>query len=170
VTSALSDQAAAAVAAALGVIPEEWWDVNDDRCDCTYQRIGLWTNPYLAETLEVRMCCIWAELYKLFPQHVRTVPAFQNYNTNEWETTPLEWDGEADMPPSIWYRQLARKTGRTVADVRAEYCDRDDERPRGVVRPVLTLEPEPSETDILREMILGLADVVSELKAQLEAK
>ena len=90
----LNDRAAADVVAAMGMLPETFWETNDDACDCTYQRIGMWTNPYLAETLEVRMCCIWSKLYELFPQYVRTTPAFLNHNTGEWETEPREWDGE----------------------------------------------------------------------------
>ena len=118
-------------ALAIGSLPEIQWKPQDDLCDCTYQRIGLWTNPYLAETLEVRMCCIWAELYKQFPEFVRTVPAFYDYNADEWVTEPMEWNGEDEMPKAIWYRHLARKHGRAVAEIRAEFSGRDSERPKG---------------------------------------
>ena len=105
-------------ALAISELPDVQWKMHDDLCDCTYQRIGMWTNPYLAETLEVRMCCIWAELYKQYPQFVRTIPAFWNYNSEEWETEPRAWDGETDMPASMWHRQLARKMGIAIADAR----------------------------------------------------
>ena len=114
-----------------GAFPDIVWNHEDDKCDCVYQRIGFWTNPYLAETLEVRMCCIWADLYKSYPDFVRTIPAYWNQNAKAWEAEAQPWNGEADMPKSIWYRQLARQQGRSVADIRAEYQDRDDERPRG---------------------------------------
>ena len=114
-----------------GMVPEEFWDVNDDLCDCTFQRIGMWTNPYLGETLEVRMCCIWAEFYKLFPQFVRVIPAFLDYNKDEWVTEAMEWNGETDMPKPVWYRQIARREGISVTEARDRYRGRDGERPRG---------------------------------------
>lgn len=143
-----------------GLIPEEYWDVNDDRCDCVFQRVGLWTNPYLGETLEVRMCCIWQELYQLFPQHVRMIPAFWDDNVNEWVDGLREWDGESDMPQSIWYRQMARKEGISVSEARDKYADRDDERPRG--------RPRPSEPLLLtRTQLLALEHLQQQIQ-QLE--
>ncbi len=106
-------------ALAIGQLPDIQWKQNDENCDCIYQRVGMYTNPYLAETLEIRMCCIWQEIYQLFPQFVRMVPAFWNYNTDEWVTEPMEWNGEDDMPVAIWHRQLARQRGITVAEARA---------------------------------------------------
>ncbi len=105
-------------ALSVGMLPDVQWKAHDDLCDCTYQRIGMWTNPYLAETLEVRMCCIWAELYKLYPQHVREVPAFWDYNAEKWVTEPAEWNGEEDMPQSLYNRQVARQTGKSLSEVR----------------------------------------------------
>src|SRR3989304_3762277 len=112
----LDSQAQTDVLEALfaGTFPDTFWDCQDDLCDCTYQRIGLWTNPYIAETLEVRMCCIWAKLYEQFPDQVRTIPAFWNYNSEEWATEPMEWKGETASPASVLYRQLPRQQGRTV--------------------------------------------------------
>ena len=127
-------------ALSIAELPEIRWKIHDDRCDCIYQRIGFWTNPYLGETLEVRMCCIWAELYKQFPQFVRTVPAFQDYNNGDaWVTEAAEWNGETEMPKALWYRQLARQQGRSLGEIRAEYADKDDLRPKGYKRP----EPVP---------------------------
>lgn len=126
-------------ALAISNIPDIQWKMEDDLCDCTYQRIGWWTNPYLAETLEVRVCCIWAELYKQFPQFVRMTPAFWNYNKDKWVTEPMEWTGENPMPRSIWYRQLARKQSRSLAEIRAEYADQ--EPPQGY-EPRLLFTPE----------------------------
>ena len=159
----LSDTAIADVVAAMGVLPEVFWDVNDDACNCTFQRIGMWTNPYLAETLEVRMCCIWAELYKLFPQHVRVTAAFNNYNTGEWETEPWEWDGESDMPESIWYRHLARKHGIPVAEARERYAHLSP--PKGTPRPVAEAPQGPT----MDEYVLTAMDVLAEEVARLRA-
>jgi len=145
----------------LAAYPEETWDVNDDACDCTFQRVGFWTNPYIGETLEVRMCCIWEELYKLFPQFVRKTPAFQNYVTGEWEG-PREWDGERDMPRSIWYRQLRHRTGRDLADIREEF--RVDEPPKGTPKP--EVESGPSLITLLYAQVLNLKRRVDELEAK----
>lgn len=155
-----------AAAIALSVLPEETWEVNDDACDCTFQRIGFWTNPYIGETLEVRMCCIWEELYKLFPQYVRKTDAFRNYNTDDWEREPWEWNGETEMPKSIWYRQLARKFGKPVAEIRAEYQYRDDERPRGIPRPVVEGEPEPDMLATLFQIVLDMAGRLDALEGK----
>lgn len=164
---ALALDQASAIAIAASVLPEQMWDVNDDACDCTYQRVGFWTNPYLGETLEVRMCCIWAELYKLFPDKVRVTPAYFDYNANEWVAEPQEWNGETDMPLSIWYRQLARQQGRSVAEIREEYRHRDSERPRGVARPV---EPQPEPEPDLLGMLLGIVMDLAERMDAVEAK
>lgn len=105
-------------ALSIGNLPDIEWKMWDDNCECTFQRIGMWTNPYLAETLEVRMCCIWGEIYKSFPDFVRTVPAFYDYNADQWVTEPATWNGEDDMPAALWHRQLARATGITVSEAR----------------------------------------------------
>lgn len=83
------------------------WEHGDDLCDCTFQRIGNWYNPYLGEMLEVRLCCIWAEIYKQYPQFVRI-----------FSTDPAEWNGESDMPKALWYRQQAKVRGVPLAEVR----------------------------------------------------
>ena len=118
-------------AALADTLPEDFWNVQDDLCDCVYQRIGMWTNPYLAETLEVRLCCIWAEFEKQFPHFVRRTSAYKDGNANAWATEPMDWNGEDEMPKAIWYRQLARKENRSVAEVRADYVDKDELRPKG---------------------------------------
>lgn len=123
------------LAALEGYFPETFWDCQDDACDCVFQRIGMWTNPYLGETLEVRMCCIWAELYKLFPDKVRVIPAYQDGNKGEWVEGTLDWNAEYDMPRAIWYRQMARREGISVEEARKKYSQRDEERPRGRPRP-----------------------------------
>ena len=135
-TANLAPQVKADVLEAVfaGTFPGEFWNCQDDLCDCTYQRIGMWTNPYLAETLEVRLCCIWAELQKQYPEFVRVTPAYLDGNAKQWVTEPAAWNGEAEMPKAIWYRHLAREQDRPVADIRAEYAEKDHLRPKGTQR------------------------------------
>lgn len=165
---ALNDTAVADVVAAMGVLPEAFWTNQDDGCDCTYQRIGMWTNPFLGETLEVRMCCIWAELYKLFPQHVRVTSAFNNYNTGEWEPELRDWDGDDDMPAAIWYRHLARKHGVTVAEAREQYAHLSP--PKGIPRPVVEAPQGPSVEEYIMTAMDVLAEEVARLRAIVEGQ
>ena len=159
--SPLSDRAAADIVAALGVLPETFWDAQDDLCDCTYQRIGMWTNPYLAETLEVRMCCIWKELYKLFPEHVRVTKGYL-VDDQAWDTSVREWDGEQDMPRAIWYRQLARQTGRTLPEIREAYGHLDP--PAGTPRQ--PQEPGIDFNEALFAMVTHLAERIVALEGK----
>ena len=102
-----------------GEIPEMRWVHGDDLCNCTFQRIGEWTNPYMARTLRVRFCCIWAELYRQFPQFVQEIPAYWDENTEEYVAKPAPWNLEdADMPQHLWHRQAAVESGRPLAQVR----------------------------------------------------
>lgn len=123
-----------------GEIPEIQWKHGDDLCDCTFQRIGWWTNPYIARTIEIRLCCAWKVLIEKNPelqQFYREIPAFDNYNTGRYETEPMEWNCDHDMPRDIWYRQLAAKENRPLAEIRRDYGHL--EAPRAVREP----EPEP---------------------------
>src|SRR3546814_2933666 len=104
-----------------GEMPESRWIHGDDLCGCTFQRIGEWTNPYIARTLRVRMCCIWAELYKQYPQFVQEIPAFYDYNNDRFETEPWEWNGEDDMPAALWHRQLAVMRREPIEAVRRRF-------------------------------------------------
>lgn len=114
--------------------PEVLWEHDDDLCDCTFQRLGFWTNPYLGQTMRVRFCCIWAEIVKDYPQFVEEVSHFYNYNEDKYEDAPREWDAEFDMPRAIWYRQLATKTGKPLDYIRHAY--HDAEPPKGKPKPV----------------------------------
>ncbi len=105
-------------------LPDITWDYDDDLCDCTFQRIGYWTNPYLARTMKVRFCCLWAELAKTYPHLIQEIPAFDNYNTHEWESEPHQWNGEDDMPRALWYRQLAVRKGLSLETIRNLYADK----------------------------------------------
>ena len=153
-------------ALAIGNLPDFQWEIHDDLCDCTYQRIGMWKNPYLAEQHEIRLCCVWEKLGTMFPDFVRDIPAYWDGNEKQWLTEPMEWNGETEMPKALWYRHLARKEGITVAEARAKYADRDDERPRGVQRPVVEQEP---EFDPIAGLMLLVADLTRKVEA-LEAR
>ena len=132
-TQQISPHFQADVLAALSSTPDVHWIHGDDLCSCTFQRIGEWTNPYLAQTLRVRLCCIWAEIYKQYPQFVQEINASYDSNRHEYVSEPQPWDSPgSDMPTALWYRQLARLEGRSLDQVRAEYSQRQDERPRAV--------------------------------------
>ena len=115
-------------------MPEIEWQHEDDLCDCVFQRVGFWTNPYIARTLEVRMCCIWADIYKQYPQFVREIPASANYNNDDvYEVKPVEWDSEgSDMPRAIWYRQLAVQHSLPLSAIRVMY--ENEESPKAVLK------------------------------------
>jgi len=134
-TKVLGPRAVQDVMAAMAVasIPDVVWIIGDDECDCTFQRIGDWTNSYLGQTLRVRLCCIWAEIYKQYPQFVQEIPAHFDRNRWTYVTEPAEWDSdEMDMPVSLWHRQLAKQQGKSLAEIRAEYKGRENERPKRV--------------------------------------
>lgn len=114
-------------------IPAERWILGDNLCDCVFQRIGEWANPYIGRTLRIRLCCIWAELAKMFPQFVQDIPAYYDENRDEWITEPQPWNSEdMDMPIYLWHRQEAQRTGKDIAVVRAELRGRERERPKRV--------------------------------------
>jgi hypothetical protein len=111
-------------------LPDETWVHNDDLCDCTFQRIGFWTNPYIARTMKVRLCCLWAELAKDYPQFIQETAAFTHYGENDkLYPEPWKWNGEADMPRALWYRQLAVKYGMSLEVIRDLYSEK--EPPKG---------------------------------------
>jgi|TARA_Y100001951_G_C11154951_1_gene191384 hypothetical protein len=108
-----------------GHIPEMRWEQDDDLCDCTFQRIGWWTNPYIARTMEIRLCCIWKVLIEQNPEIaalVREIPAFDDYNGNRWVSEPAAWNSkDHDMSRALWYRQLSVQQGKSLEQVRREY-------------------------------------------------
>ena len=145
---------------ALSGIPEIKWEHGDDLCDCSFQRIGFWTNPYMAKTLEVRMCCIWADIYKQSPEFVREYNAFTDYNNGDIPVTdPWEWNGDTEMPRSLWYRQLATKYGRPLSEIRDRMGDQQP--PQGV--PL----PEPETVTVTEVGVPQMLDLFGELMVQL---
>lgn len=140
----------AQAAEAVSNLPDVYWIAGDDFCDCTFQRIGDWTNPYLGRTLRVRLCCIWAELYKMFPQFVQEIPAYYDQNRHQWWTEPIPWDSEEmDMPVSLWHRQLAQQTGRPLDEIKRTYDAK--ERPKRVNKGQgRESMPAPTEQEVRR--------------------
>jgi hypothetical protein len=110
---------------ALGMdsLPEIQWLHGDDLCDCTFQRIGEWANPYIARTLRIRFCCVWAELLKDYPDYVQEIPGFWNDNTGRFETEPSAWDADHEMPRALWHRQVQTVTGLPLEEVRMKFRD-----------------------------------------------
>ena len=99
-------------------IPDVIWRDHDDLCDCTFQRVCQWTNPHLGTTHEERLCCIWAKIHEMFPGCSRDIPAYFDINAQEWVPEVVPWNGEFDMPPALWHRQIARVLGISVAEAR----------------------------------------------------
>lgn len=113
---------AAVAASAFAQLPEIRWVHGDDLCDCTFQRIGEWTNPYLARTLRIRFCCVWERLAEQHPDLFQYIPAFYDENRDEFVTVPQEWNAEdADMPRALWYRQIQALTGESLDAIRARH-------------------------------------------------
>lgn len=159
---ALEQALAAFMALASGDLPKVRWCEGDDLCDCTFQRIGEWTNPYLARTLRVRLCCIWKEIYKQYPQHVQEIPAYWSQDLHRWETKPQAWNSpKADMPKGLWYRALAAKEGKPLAAIREQYKDRLHERPKRMpkasfsISPVKQATPEQLERSLRKRLVDG---------------
>ena len=129
--------------ALVAAIPDVRWEHGDDLCDCTFQRIGSWTNPYIAKTLRVRMCCLWEALYAEHPEFVQRIDAYWDENEQSYKTEPAPWDSNVgDMPRALWHRQIAIQTGLTLDEVRAEYADQ--EPPKAAVKPRVTPPAYPS--------------------------
>lgn len=108
----------------------EWRPGGDDLCDCTFQLVYEATNPYIGKTQRVRVCCILAKVQEMFPEFVTLLDGWHDVGRQTLVETPLDWDNDTmAMPPRLWYRALAAKTGRPLADIRAEYSERIAERP-----------------------------------------
>ena len=144
--SRLEEQVLAALAAES--LPVHWLS-GDDGCDCMVERIGEWSNPQMAYTKQIRFCCIWAELERMFPKFVQEVPAYYDANRDEWQTEIQEWDSEeADMPLPYWYRQHARRHDLTVGEARAWCKAHPEARPLKVPKGTNALKPQPTHTDV----------------------
>ena len=153
-------------------IPEIRWVHGDDLCDCTFQRLGEWTNPYLAKTMRVRMCCMWAELEKMFPHLVQHIPAFYNENTDLFETDFIEWNSpDGEMPRALWHRQLSVAMGLPLDEIRNRTNGKESPGPvPRIVEPAREvpkreLAMENSQNDIVLTL-LGRKDMELEMERQ----
>lgn len=101
---------------------ETEWKHGDDLCDCTFQRIGKWENPYIGATYQVRLCCAWARLQEVWPDLFRETQGEQQ-----------AWNGEDDMPRALWHRQIALATGKSLPETRQMLSE--SVPPQGQPRP-----------------------------------
>jgi len=143
-------------ALALEMLPDQWL-VGDDKCDCTFQRIGEWGNPYIGKSLQVRLCCIWAELAKEYPQFVQEVDCYWDRNRIEPVIGAQPWDSEEmDMPLDIWYRQLASEQNRPLVEIREEYRLKQHLRPRKAKRGAGRESAQPDKHEVRHAMLSRL--------------
>ena len=101
----------------------------DDLCDCAFVNVWEWKNPYTATTLRFRFCCWLTEQRVRYGNLFEELPGYHDAASEQLVTDCRVWDGEEDMPRHLFYRQMARKTGRPLAEVRREY--RDQPTPKG---------------------------------------
>lgn len=131
----LNAEAARDVLAALAASPgpDDHWIEGDELCDCMLQRIWDTTNPYIAQTKTVRLCCLWQKLYDQYPETVQDVAAYYNRNEHAWVATPAPWDSEdMAMPVYLWVRQVAVQRGISVGEARV-WCNANlKQRPQAV--------------------------------------
>ena len=113
-------------------MPEFIWTHGDDLCDCTFQRIGEWTNPYLARTRRVRVCCLEDRMLEDNEDLVQDIPGFFNDDTGLFETEPWVWNGEDDMPEHLFMRQTAIIQGLSLDETRVKF--EGVEPPKGIPR------------------------------------
>jgi hypothetical protein len=143
-------------ALALEMAPDQWL-VGDDKCDCTFQRIGEWGNPYIGKSLQVRLCCIWDELAKDYPQFVQEVDGYWDRNRIEPVMGAQPWDSEEmDMPLDIWYRQLASEQNRPLVEIREEYRFKQHLRPRKVPAGQGRETYQPNKWEVRRALLYRL--------------
>lgn len=112
-------------------LPGVDWQMHDDLCDCEFQAAGFWTNPYIGSTHKVRLCCLRARMREAWPELFQDIPAYYDGNTAQYIEGTAEWNSpDMDMPRAIWYRQLARRFGKTLPEIREEYSDQEPPRAR----------------------------------------
>ena len=141
------------IAWALEELPEQWL-LGDDKCDCTFQRIGQWGNPYIGKTLQIRFCCIWAELAKQYPEFVQEVDCYWDSNKLEPIIGAQPWDSEEmAMPLYLWYRQLATEQERPLVEIREEYRFKQHLRPRKVAAGTGRGSRPPDKFEVRRALL-----------------
>ena len=136
-------------------MPEFIWTHGDDLCDCTFQRIGEWTNPYLARTRRVRVCCLEDRMLEGNEDLVQDIPGFFNDNNGLFETEPWVWNGEDDMPEHLFMRQTAIIQGLSLDETRVKF--EGVEPPKGIPRPkVIEKRKTMSEHEVIGQQVMKI--------------
>ena len=136
-------------------MPEFTWTHGDDLCDCTFQRIGEWTNPYLARTRRVRVCCLEDRMLDGNEDLVQDIPGFFNDDTGLFETEPWVWNGEDDMPEHLFMRQTAIIQGLSLDETRVKF--EGVEPPKGIPRPKVVEERKiMSEHEVIGKQLMKI--------------
>ena len=140
------------------VMPEFIWTHGDDLCDCTFQRIGEWTNPYIARTRRVRVCCLENRILEGNEDLVQDIPGFFNDNTGLFEMEPWVWNGEDDMPESLFMRQTAIIQGLSLDETRVKF--EGVEPPKGIPRPKVVKEKViMSEHEVIGRQLMKIEEL-----------
>ena len=136
-------------------MPEITWTHGDDLCNCTFQRIGDWANPYIARTRRVRVCCLESRMLEGNEDLVQDIPGYYNENVGEFETEPWVWDGEDDMPEHLFMRQTAIIQGLSLDETRVKF--EGVEPPKGIPRPKVVEERKiMSEHEVIGKQLMKI--------------
>ena len=139
-------------------MPEFIWTHGDDLCDCTFQRIGEWTNPYLARTRRVRVCCLEDRMLEDNEDLVQDIPGFFNDDSGLFETEPWVWNGEDDMPEHLFMRQTAIIQGLSLDETRVKF--EGVEPPKGIPRPKVVEKRETmSEHEVIGQQVMKIQEL-----------
>ena len=139
-------------------MPEITWTHGDDLCNCTFQRIGDWANPYIARTRRVRVCCLENRMLEGNEDLVQDIPGYYNENTGDFETEPWVWDGEDDMPEHLFMRQTAIIQGLSLDETRVKF--EGVEPPKGIARPkVVEKRRSMSEHEVIGQQVMKIQEL-----------
>ena len=139
-------------------MPEVTWTHGDDLCNCTFQRIGDWSNPYIARTRRVRVCCLENRMLEDNEDLVQDIPGYYNENTGDFEAEPWVWDGEDDMPEHLFMRQTAIIQGLSLDETRVKF--EGVEPPKGVPIPkVVEKRKTMSEHEVIGQQVMKIQEL-----------
>tara|TARA_R110000824_G_scaffold3522_11_gene16639 strand:+ start:22 stop:450 length:429 start_codon:yes stop_codon:yes gene_type:complete len=89
---------------------------------------------------------------------VQDIPGYFNENTGEFETEPWVWNGEDDMPESLFMRQTAIIQGLSLDATRVKF--EGVEPPRGIPRPPRVEKRKPmSEHEIIGRQVMQIQEL-----------
>ena len=148
-------------------MPEITWTHGDDLCNCTFQRIGDWSNPYLGLTRRVRVCCLEQRMLEGNEDLVQDIPGYFNENTGQFEAEPWVWDGEDDMPDHLFMRQTAIIQGLSLDETRVKF--EGVEPPKGIPRPKVVKEKViMSEHEVIGRQVMRIQELEKQTNALLK--